>query len=333
MSSKERQIRNAQRRRQKAKRHRRRQIGCTAEFDYSGWAHYNSWRRCIRMHKLDKTAAMRERGGFDEDEEEMHVEYATQKNCWNDCEFPSECHNTRFEAERERRQIQALLSAEQVAQEESSDTDVESPIEENDKERFDFQGKIMEIEQWEAELQRQKVADFETQERATEEMDKFAVAVYGSEPPFLSPSSSTTASIFAAEETDIVDMERRGLEGEAQMVDVGLGPISSSELQLEDEEFYGEGFERRHRKKSIQKIAQLTGLMVGVEPVERGDEEENSRSPLKEGYTFEEKWDETTLVDKQIEEEERSWCMYRRRVGRGEVGEFGDEDEEEGLYF
>lgn len=78
---------------------------------------------------------------------------------------------------------------------------------------------------------------------------------------------------------DIVDTERRGLEGEAQMVDVGLGCI---DLVEEDDLFYGTEFAKSVKRKSIQKIAQLTGLMLGVEPVERGYEEEKPMSPLKE---------------------------------------------------
>ena len=97
-------------------------------------------------------------------------------------------------------------------------------------------------------------------------------------------------------------MERHGLEDEAQMVNVGLGPLSpvssDSELEPDDLEEYGVEFASKKRKKSksIQKIAQPTRLMLGVEPVERGYEGEKPRSPLKEGYIFgEERWDEVML--------------------------------------
>ena len=305
-----------------------------AEFDYSGWEHYNEWRRCITVHKFEKKAAVRgENGGFDE-EVEMY-EYTGQKNCWNDCDYPSECQ--RLQEEIPPRRMAAPFV----------ETKVKSPVSGTEDAGYEFKGKFMEIDEWGAEMQRQKLEEFKKAEREMEELEKFAVAVYGG-PESSSKSSATTtsshssyfsstaaafvqtaASMLAADEMDVVDMERRGLEGEAQMVDISLGPISSSEVGLKDEEEHnGSEFASKHRKKSIQKIAQLMGLMLGVEPVERGNDEEKPNSPLKEEFTFRDKLElEIMGREREIVEEERSGSDYRRMVARGEVAEFGDEVE------
>ena len=354
--AKERQIHNAQRKRRKARLEGRRAIGCNAEFDYSGWAQYNSWRRYIKIYKFEKAATLRRQRSCNSTQIGVGeigelCEWQEKENCWNDCEFPSECHNNRFKEEHERRQIQSLYSFEAFA--DSSNTEVKPPCpistsqsrpEESEKgdgeQRWDFQGKVMEIEAWEAELQKQKVTEFERQERELEEMERFAVAIQGVEPTslFSSPFSITFSSPSSVPIEEI-DMERCGVEDEAQMVGVGLGP--HSELELDDPQEYGIEFASKKRKKSksIQKIAQLAGLMLGVELVEKGYKEEKPRSPLKERYTFGEvKWDEVTPrsdgyikdvdLERQIEEKERGGSMFSRRVGWGEVGEFGDEDED-----
>jgi hypothetical protein len=194
----------------------------------------------------------------------------------------------------------------------------------------------MDISDWEAELQKEELDKFERQE-AELDQPQFVDAVHDISPPFSSLSSTTascspfTPMSLHAEEMDIIDMERRGLEGEAQMVDISLGPLSPTLPDTDfdfEEEIYGLSDPCKKRKKSIQKIAQLTGLMLGVEPVEREYVDESLTSPLKEGFTFGEIGGEDWDIEREIDEEERRGNVLRRRVGRGEVGEFGDEDED-----
>ena len=269
-------------------------MGCNAEFDYTGWAQYNAWRRCIKIYKFEKARSLKrqgKRGGGgaeEEEEEEEEFEWKEKKDCWSDCEFPSECNNNLMQEELERRRIEGLFVEQGFN---SSDMEIEG---EEGEEMWDYKGKVMGIGEWEAELQRQKGAEFEKQEEDLREMGGFAVAIHGVDPQsFSSPSISSPPSSHMSKEMDIVDMERQGLQGEAQMVDVSLGPISPSSslayitaLEDEDEYFYGTEFANGKRNKSIQKIARLTRLMLGVEPVDRGNEEEKPRSPLREGLTF-----------------------------------------------
>ena len=310
------------------------------------------------MCKFEKTQALSrqgKRGGSrlgKMDEEAEAFEWKVQKDCWADCEFPSECNNNHMQEELNRRQIQALLVERDFSGGIHPDAECEE-VEELE-ERWDYNGMVMGIEEWEAELQRQKVAEFEKQEQDLREMGSFVVApqgIYTQSSSSSSSFSSSSPSIVSfplsshmSAEIDIVDMERRGLEGEAQMVDMSLGSISSSSsayttaLEYDGEDFYGAEIANRKRKKSFQKIAQLTGLMLGVEPVERGHEEGKPKSPLKEEFTLigemcekcdgdgGESWNRE--VAREIRELEHGGNLLRRRVGRGEVAEFGDEDED-----
>jgi hypothetical protein len=86
--------------RQKEKR-RKEGRGCRAEFDYKGWGVYNGWRREIRA-KSKSYYGMQGRKNE-----------GRGKNCWKDCDFPSECHNeakaeTEWEAYRERERMRGL---------------------------------------------------------------------------------------------------------------------------------------------------------------------------------------------------------------------------------
>ena len=160
----------------------------------------------------------------------------------------------------------------------------------------------MDISDWEAELQKQNLAGFEHQEP---DIDQLQLAVASRDISLPTPSTaSPPPSTLPAEEMDIVDMKRRGLEVEAQMVDISLGPLSLASASANfnfEEEFYGLGDLSKRRKKSIQKIAQLTGLMLGVEPVERRHVDKSPTSPLKEGFTFGEITGEGGDIEKNLQ--------------------------------
>ena len=141
--TKERQSRNARRKREKS----RRAVGCNAEFDYSGWAQYNAWRRCIKIYKFEKVQSLRRQTSSsfhtEEEAEVEQIEWKERKDCWSDCEFPSECHNTRLQEELERQRIQELF----VERNFTSNMDVESSTDEEGEEKWGFQGKLMGIEE------------------------------------------------------------------------------------------------------------------------------------------------------------------------------------------
>lgn len=68
----------------KKKRRRKPPRGCRAEFDYSGWEAYNFWRRETSLLKAQRR-------------KQQHPTPSTPllkttKDCYRDCDFPSECH-------------------------------------------------------------------------------------------------------------------------------------------------------------------------------------------------------------------------------------------------
>lgn len=93
--------------------------GCGAEFDYEGWAKYNTWRREMQTlkHPSSFSSKPSSRGpqhsrierikhwaglAISDDGEVVGAgrRRRPKRNCWKDCDFPSECHNER-QAERE----------------------------------------------------------------------------------------------------------------------------------------------------------------------------------------------------------------------------------------
>ena len=70
---------------ERRKRKQKPRQACRSEFDYAGWNKYNIWRReiCIIQAEKNRTSDI---------EGDPYL-----PNCWMECDFPSECHNTRLE--------------------------------------------------------------------------------------------------------------------------------------------------------------------------------------------------------------------------------------------
>jgi hypothetical protein len=168
------------------------------------------------------------------------------EDCWRDCDFPSECHNVRAER---------LRAARAAA------TSTTRPLNL--------------AQEWAA--IKAKIAvqeDIEALLSASEDVDEV----------YLAPAPAPT------EEERIVHAERRGQEDEAKLVDVSVRDVGDGSFLIDDLvddpaelEF---AFVEKKRKKSILKIHQLTGLMLGteVDPA-AGLGEGSPSSPLKESAT------------------------------------------------
>jgi hypothetical protein len=78
-------LRAKERERKERRRERKRKAakGCKAEFDYTGWSGYNDWRREVRAILFGEFGNL---NNFDE-------RVRSKKDCWRDCDFPSECLN------------------------------------------------------------------------------------------------------------------------------------------------------------------------------------------------------------------------------------------------
>jgi hypothetical protein len=153
---------------EKQRKKRRAQKGCRAEFDYTGWSTYNNWRREIlaMQYREYGTLGSSRRIGDLRDWDESPVpgrqrSEKVEKDCWRDCDFPSECLNGKvrerewrekrervrvLEEEwlRERARLQNLIeTGEEIENDEESgwDGDVEMdvytlPTDSNDAENY-----------------------------------------------------------------------------------------------------------------------------------------------------------------------------------------------------
>jgi hypothetical protein len=133
---------------EKQRKKRRAQKGCRAEFDYTGWSVYNNWRREIRAIQYRDYGTLgssrtigelrfwegipvRGRQGSEK----------VKKDCWRDCDFPSECLNGKVRERewREKREIMRVLEEEWVRERARLQTLIETrdEIENNDESGWD----------------------------------------------------------------------------------------------------------------------------------------------------------------------------------------------------
>ncbi|KAF8861448.1 hypothetical protein BDZ45DRAFT_799912 [Acephala macrosclerotiorum] len=124
---------------QKAKKRRssrrgRKGRGCRSEFDYAGWSKYNIWRRELRVLKHDERMKLLTRDWKRGEKGGISIRrWKGGRDCWRDCDFPSECHNER-KAEREwEKQMREMREwEERWARENALDDDEEEDNNEDD---------------------------------------------------------------------------------------------------------------------------------------------------------------------------------------------------------
>lgn len=223
--------------------------GCRAEFDYSGWNDYNTWRREVHAFREESFSfsSLSSTGTTIREE---------QENCWADCEFPSECNHIRAER---------LKAARAAAKEARNIIPTISMLDQYQK-----------LEAKEAEMIIQAEVD----------------GIFSdTEEPADVPMSSL------GEDERIVQAEHRVQEDEAKRVDVSLGDLEGQSFLLDNELLDDAGevkheFVEKKRKKSILKIHQLTGLMLGtaVDLTATVGEGSGPSSPLKMSINIEDEF-------------------------------------------
>jgi hypothetical protein len=260
--------------------------GCRAEFDYAGWGKYNGWRREVRAKYYSKKGM----GNGDE---------GKGKNCWRDCDFPSECHNEakaerQWEAYRERmRVLEEKYIADKEMEEEKEDEGVRSEC------LPGVQGVNTDTD----------LFVFGDGDR-DQEMDDIE-------------SESDSASLFLEDDTDMEEIEPKETKAngkEKEKEGLRLGPIGTdcdglgeSNIQL--------SYTSSRRRKSVDATI-----------------ESPPNSPLKTcNFGFEDKemgcdvWAERGTRDLEIDEDEqmqealRARSDFLGRCERGDEEEFGDE--------
>jgi hypothetical protein len=122
-------LRAKERERKERRRERKKKAakGCKTEFDYTGWSGYNDWRREVRAIRYGEFGNL----NFDE-------RVRSKKDCWRDCDFPSECLNemVRERESRVRREKMRVLeeewAKEQARVQDLMDADFSSSSSSND---------------------------------------------------------------------------------------------------------------------------------------------------------------------------------------------------------
>ncbi|ROV97366.1 hypothetical protein VMCG_06899 [Cytospora schulzeri] len=123
------------------KRKRNRGGPCKAEFDYTSWSLYNSWRRTVLLNSPPSLSENSKSSNRKQKQQNWGDEYAATKaardniradggrpqepfndrrdglfvrkkhSCWLHCDFPSECHHAIYKAQQEGRPILAVAEA------------------------------------------------------------------------------------------------------------------------------------------------------------------------------------------------------------------------------
>ena len=258
---------------ERRKRKRRPRQACRSEFDYTGWNKYNIWRR--EAHIIQA-----ENNGISPTGKGPHL-----PNCWIECDFPSECHNTRLE------RLRAMRKAVELS-----------------KDHLHFNSQESEAQQETAEIEAQ-----------IENMLDDSSPIK----PLLAPSNP---------QKEALEMGRCGSHSDADHVNVS--DTNLDDTDLEDEMGPKEvEFVQKKRKKSIQKIRQLTGLSLGTETYAM-EIEASPPSPLKMQFAAEDmedvdvKEEGVSKIDPQLEELLRTRNDYLRLLNTVDKDEelFGNEE-------
>lgn len=258
---------------ERRKRKRRPRQECRSEFDYAGWKKYYAWRREIQAIQAEKHGSS------------LINKDQTTPNCWMECTFPSECHNTRLDRLRAMRNAVELSSNQPY-----------------------FSSQECEIQREAAEVEAQILDMLE----------------------FVTPVE--TLSLPSCSQEGDLEVEQSCSDGETNSVDVSVAKLEAP--GVEDEMGPKEvEFVQKKRKKSLQKIRQLTELSLGT-VTEAMELDANPPSPLKVQFAPEDLEDvdigkmKTKKLDPQMEELLRTRSDYLQSLTTIERNEelFGDEE-------
>ncbi|KAL1983019.1 hypothetical protein VTN96DRAFT_566 [Rasamsonia emersonii] len=76
---------------------------CFAEFDYSGWREFNDWHHEVRKLKEEEEQASKKRKRSSSSSSSsfwamcpkpQQQQQPRKRNCWENCDYPSECHHS-----------------------------------------------------------------------------------------------------------------------------------------------------------------------------------------------------------------------------------------------
>lgn len=258
----------------KRKKKRRRQPrGCRAEFDYTGWEQYNQWRREYSRLKSESQSLHNPH---------FIAPLKIGKDCYRDCDFPSECQTTHFRTPitpvntRRKSEPELIYPISPVSIEECQRIEDER---EDQQLIFDIAAttppatrspnltSTSSSPDLGVLVERERRKSLEAEKRGLEHEAQFIVSPLTSHTAFadLSPGGSMDTTT-----RSLKGKEREG-DGPAESPTKtdGLGvsypevdDFADAEETEEDEKGYVREFIRVKKRKSIAKIEQLTGLRL-----------------------------------------------------------------------
>jgi hypothetical protein len=269
-----------ERKRRKAKKRAKKGVWCRAEFDYLGWSQYNMWRRQCQTYRFEK------RGGSRTEDSHMEMELKGEKSCWDDCEYPSECNNTRWEEEMRRVR----------------------DLEWGDDELYDMGNVVVQcgdwsfgenssVEEWERDIEDEKTRKYLANEAEDREVElREFEAMIELEREAYNAGCGNNGDEGTEEKTSV----KEGVVSDfSELLESGLG-MGSSGVVDELEDIYGAEFALKKRKKSIKKIIQKLDLRFGI--VRELGGEILPKSPLKVEFTSNERDHGESEANSEIED-------------------------------
>ncbi|KAI9647237.1 hypothetical protein NHQ30_003620 [Ciborinia camelliae] len=312
----------------KKKKRRRQPRGCRAEFDYTGWEHYNNWRREISLRKSESHS--------------LHNPHFIPplkigKDCYRDCDFPSECQTLHIRSAvtpstRRKSEPELIFPISPISPEERERIEDER---EDQQLIFDIAattppaprpkeiqapsnpGPAISSPNLSILVERERRKSLEAEKRGLEHEAQFIVSPLTSHTAFADIKYGRNGPGSPKGKEREVEKKERKTDGLGVSYTPELDDLAGEEETEADEKGYVREFIRVKKRKSIAKIEQLTGLqlsevqygkMVG-EVVDgdvkggKGEGESESRrvsveiesppsSPLKMFYTVEDSDDE-----------------------------------------
>ncbi|KAF7886950.1 uncharacterized protein EAF02_003597 [Botrytis sinoallii] len=257
----------------KKKKRRRQPRGCRAEFDYTGWEHYNHWRRDISLLKTESRSL---------NNPHFIPPLKIGKDCYRDCDFPSECQTVHLRSAvtpktRQKSEPELIFPISPISAEERQRIDDER---EDQQLIFDIAATTPPATRAHGEfhssstlmpditspdfntlVERERRKSLEAEKRGLEHEAQFIVSPLTSHTAFADINYGGSGS---------TSPKGKECENERQELKDGLGvsyppeldDLAGEEETEEDEQGYVREFIRVKKRKSIAKIEQLTGLRL-----------------------------------------------------------------------
>ncbi|APA05625.1 hypothetical protein sscle_01g003950 [Sclerotinia sclerotiorum 1980 UF-70] len=262
----------------KRKKKRRRQPrGCRAEFDYTGWEHYNQWRRETSLLKSESRA---------QHNPHFIPPLKIGKDCYRDCDFPSECQTLHLRSAvpsstRKKSEPELIFPISPISPEERQRIDDERedqqlifdiaattpPATRASKEPHSSSNLIPVISSPNLSIlvERERRKSLEAEKRGLEHEAQFIVSPLTSHTAFADivygSKGSSSPKGKEREDEGHEDWDETNTEALDDLNPPDMDNLGEEETE-EDEKGYVREFIRVKKRKSIAKIEQLTGLRL-----------------------------------------------------------------------